>query len=77
MMRMTDWSVAAALVLGALAGCATPRSESFADTLHSCRQMQPGRTLWKSRRPATYPLVAACLERHGWTPDGSRAVKGG
>jgi hypothetical protein len=77
MMRIAGWSVAAALMLGTLTGCATPRFESFAQTLHSCRQMQPGRLLWKSQRPSTYPLVAACLERHGWAPDGSRAVKGG
>lgn len=77
MARMSGWPVAATLVLGALAGCVTPRFGTFAEALHSCRQMQPGRSLWKSHRPSTYPLVAACLERHGWTPDGSRAEKGG
>jgi hypothetical protein len=69
------WSVAAVLALGTMAGCATPRFESFPDALQSCRQMQPGRTLWKNHRPATFPLVAACLERHGWNPDGSPAAK--
>lgn len=72
MMRRAGWS-AAVLLLGAMAGCAAPRFETFSDSLQSCRQMQPGRTLWKSRRPSTHPLVADCLERHGWTPDGSRA----
>jgi len=67
--------LAAALALGAMAGCATPRFETFPQALHSCRQMQPGRSLWKSHRPSTYPLVAECLERHGWAPDGSRTEK--
>jgi hypothetical protein len=75
MMRMAGWSIAAALMLGAMTGCATPRFQSFTEALHSCRQMQPGRSLWKSRRPSTYPLVAACLERHGWTADGSQTGK--
>ena len=64
-MRMAARFVAAVLVLGAMAGCATPRFESFQEALHSCRQMQPGHSLRKGSRPATYPLVAACLERHG------------
>jgi len=75
MMRTAGWLAVAALMLGAMAGCATPRIESFPEALHSCRQMQPGRTLWRSSRPSTYPLVAACLERHGWAPDGSRTAK--
>jgi hypothetical protein len=75
MMRVAGRLVAVALMLGAMAACATPRFESFEESLHSCRQMQPGRSLWKSRRPSTYPLVAACLERHGWTPDGSRTSR--
>jgi hypothetical protein len=74
-MRISGWFAAAALLLGAMTGCATPRFEAFPDALHSCRQMQPGRALWKSRRPSNYPLVAACLERHGWAADGSRIAR--
>lgn len=71
-MRVAAWTVVAVLLPGAMAGCATPRFESFAEAVHSCRQMQPGPTLWKGRRPTTHPLVAECLDRHGWNPDGSR-----
>ena len=58
------------LVLGSVTGCAAPRFETYPDALHSCRLMQPNRTLRKSSLSPTHPLVAACLERHGWTPEG-------
>lgn len=60
------------LVLGSVTGCAAPRFETYPDALHSCRMMQPSRTLRKSSLSPTHPLVAACLERHGWTPEGGR-----
>jgi hypothetical protein len=60
------------LVIGSVAGCATPTFETFPDALHACRLMQPGRMTRKTKLPPTQPSVAACLERHGWRPDGGQ-----
>ena len=70
--RQVSVIVGLALMLGSAFGCATPRFETFSDAIHSCRLMQPGRTLRRSSLPSTHPGVAACLARHGWSADGRR-----
>ncbi len=44
-----------ALILSSAFGCATPRFETLPDAIHSCRLMQPGRTLRRNSLPTTRP----------------------
>lgn len=70
MLRHAKCLTVVMLVPGFMAACATPRFATFPEAVRSCRQIQPSRTVPRAGLSPAHPLMAACLERHGWSADG-------
>lgn len=49
---------------------------SFQDDLKVCRFQQGGGQVFRRRSlPPTHPRIADCLERRGWTPEGTPRIR--